>query len=223
MHPPILLVGPSGVGKSTVAELLQKHLRSTALVALTDPAKEFGREVFGFSVECLWGPSSRRSTPYPAYDTSVAWELAQARSRASHMAWAAELLGCSKLDPEIERLRTVIETWFAEVPKQAWSPRDFCVSFCETLKSTYRHDIWTSRTARQMKEYVRYERVPVVTDLRPDWTAEITALRTTTPTPVVWEITRGCAYAKLDDADVYIDNDGSEEQLRQQVIVALES
>lgn len=58
-----MIIGVSGVagsGKSTTADFLANNHGFVA-IALADPMKRFCREIFGFTNEQLWGPSSSRN------------------------------------------------------------------------------------------------------------------------------------------------------------------
>lgn len=67
------ITGLAGAGKDTVADLLVKG-HGFVKVSLADPMKRFCKEVFGFTVEQLWGPSELRNAPdlryvrVPAHD-----------------------------------------------------------------------------------------------------------------------------------------------------------
>ena len=56
------LTGQAGAGKSTVARMLVEDHGFTE-VALADPLKRICRDVFAFTDEQLWGPSSKRNEP----------------------------------------------------------------------------------------------------------------------------------------------------------------
>lgn len=58
--PIVLLSGPAGSGKDTVAGLLAKHT-GAATLAMADPMKALVRDLFGFTDDQLSGPSARRS------------------------------------------------------------------------------------------------------------------------------------------------------------------
>jgi hypothetical protein len=58
--------GSAGSGKDTAANFLVEDHDFKA-IALADPLKRFCREVYGFSVEQLWGPSETRNIPDPRY------------------------------------------------------------------------------------------------------------------------------------------------------------
>lgn len=60
------LCGQAGAGKDTVADFLVKN-HGFVKVALADPLKRICREVFDFSDEQLWGPSSERNKPDERY------------------------------------------------------------------------------------------------------------------------------------------------------------
>lgn len=58
--PIIILAGEAGSGKDTVGAYLAQSYNAVT-IALADPMKRFARDVFGFSVESLWGPSEARN------------------------------------------------------------------------------------------------------------------------------------------------------------------
>lgn len=60
------LCGQAGVGKDTVADFLVKN-HGFVKVALADPLKRICKEVFDFSDNQLWGPSSERNKPDSRY------------------------------------------------------------------------------------------------------------------------------------------------------------
>lgn len=64
-----MIVGISGLagsGKDTCADFLVRD-HGFAKVALADPLKRIAADVFGFSYEQLWGPSSMRNAPDTRY------------------------------------------------------------------------------------------------------------------------------------------------------------
>lgn len=65
----IVLCGVSGSGKSTLGDHFNNRFwyRGTAFA---DPLKRAAQEIFGFSDEHLWGPSSSREVPYTAFEFS---------------------------------------------------------------------------------------------------------------------------------------------------------
>lgn len=60
------LAGLAGSGKDTVADFLVKNHGFTK-VAFADPLKRICRDVYDFSKEQLWGPSSKRNAPDKRY------------------------------------------------------------------------------------------------------------------------------------------------------------
>ncbi len=60
------MTGLAGSGKDTVADILVRD-HAFAKVALADPLKRICKEVFQFTDEQLWGPSSMRNTPDVRY------------------------------------------------------------------------------------------------------------------------------------------------------------
>lgn len=61
------LTGRAGSGKDTVADILVAR-HGFKKIALADPMKRFCQEIFGFTVEQLWGPSEKRNEPDPRWD-----------------------------------------------------------------------------------------------------------------------------------------------------------
>lgn len=62
----IVLFGVSNSGKSTLGKLFEQHF-GFINIAFADPIKRIVKDVFGFSDEDLYGPSDKRSTPYPEF------------------------------------------------------------------------------------------------------------------------------------------------------------
>lgn len=64
--PLIVLSGEAGAGKDSVAKILvEKH--GWELFSLSAPMKRFAEDMFGFSKEQLYGPSSARNAPDPRW------------------------------------------------------------------------------------------------------------------------------------------------------------
>lgn len=60
------ICGLAGAGKDTTADILCRS-HGFAKLAFADPMKRFAKEVFDFSHEQMWGPSSARNAPDPRY------------------------------------------------------------------------------------------------------------------------------------------------------------
>lgn len=60
------ITGPAGSGKDTAAAFLIKN-HGFARIGMADKLKRICRNVFGFSEEQLWGPSSARNAPDERY------------------------------------------------------------------------------------------------------------------------------------------------------------
>lgn len=71
--PIVMIVGPAGSGKDTVAGMLAEH--GGVCIAQADPMKRFAREVFKFTDDQLWGPSENRNAPDPRGTSSDTWEM----------------------------------------------------------------------------------------------------------------------------------------------------
>lgn len=62
----IVLSGDAGAGKDSVAKILVEH-HGWKLYSLAAPLKRFGADMFGFTDEQLYGPSSARNAPDPRW------------------------------------------------------------------------------------------------------------------------------------------------------------
>lgn len=81
----ILLVGKAGSGKDTVADILVRD-HAFVKIAFADPLKRICRDVYDFTDEQLWGPSSARNAPdlrYPRPPVTN-WERDGHRSDMRH-------------------------------------------------------------------------------------------------------------------------------------------
>jgi hypothetical protein len=64
-YPILLIVGPAGSGKDSVADALAANIYGSENIALASPLKEIAKAVFGFSDRQLYGPSEARSEEIP--------------------------------------------------------------------------------------------------------------------------------------------------------------
>lgn len=75
--PIILLVGQAGSGKDTVAGFLVENHGAIA-IAQADPMKRLASDIFWFTEDQLWGPSSSRNAVDAAFNEPNAWVVAEA-------------------------------------------------------------------------------------------------------------------------------------------------
>lgn len=107
--------GRAGSGKDTAAEhIISKH--HYCRVAFADPIKQFSMEVFGFSMNSLWGSSKERSkvdTRYKSYCTvkgpDAAWKLARERYEEFAPTWVDYV---AKEHADLAFVREELDTWF---------------------------------------------------------------------------------------------------------------
>jgi len=109
--PIIILAGNAGSGKDTVGSYLVAKYGAVT-VAQADPMKRFAAEVFGFSEEQLWGPSSSRNAPD---EVTVGNRLAISHRFVAYTmrAWQEELFG-QVIPKHVDRDRamSVLNHWF---------------------------------------------------------------------------------------------------------------
>lgn len=90
--------GQAGSGKDTVADHLIKSHRFTR-VALADPLKRFGQEVFGFTNAQLWGASHFRNEADIRYSVnSRSWEDALENLKQRGFDFVTDVLGEESLE-----------------------------------------------------------------------------------------------------------------------------
>lgn len=79
--PIIVICGKAGSGKDTVASIIKELVPRTSTIAFSDPLKEFGAELFGFSAEQLYGPSQNRNAIDERYNFRAMWDKMRDHSK----------------------------------------------------------------------------------------------------------------------------------------------
>ena len=114
MNTPILILGgTAGSGKDTVADFLVKNHRAVK-VALADPMKRLARQVFVFSDDQLWGPSSSRNAADQRFATGQAYNEAAANLRRCGAAWIADVMPSASAQRRAEAFRK-LKSWYQEL------------------------------------------------------------------------------------------------------------
>lgn len=109
----ITINGEADNGKDYVADWLSNRF-NLVKIALADPMKRFARQLFGFQVENLWGPSEKRNE---ILDAAPIWSTALQQLHVMHqfvVAVVPETLGVSA------RVRAFdgIQSWFTGLRRQ---------------------------------------------------------------------------------------------------------
>ncbi len=107
--PIILLAGEAGSGKDTVGNYIANHYRGICL-GQADPMKRFCRNVFGFTVDQLWGSTETRNAVVPF--NSLQFLGARAAFKEHAGPWIDSVLPAGA-DPEIALIR--LGSWMAAV------------------------------------------------------------------------------------------------------------
>ncbi len=137
--PIILLCGQAGSGKDTVGAHLASVYNGVD-IALADPMKRMAAEIFGFSVEQLWGPSANRNTPDTRfrYGTSGNYEHAEGKLEGVASDWFPVLFPGLPLEP-IER---AFARWFVDCVQNGEDNNGLTPRFAlQTLGTEFGRDI----------------------------------------------------------------------------------
>jgi len=86
-NPIVTLFGKAGSGKSTVASLIHANVPNTNIIAFSDPIKELGYSLFGFSDDQLYGPSEKRNVIDQRYNFRAMWDKVEQAAPAMGLAW----------------------------------------------------------------------------------------------------------------------------------------
>ena len=109
--PIIILAGQAGSGKDTVGAYLAQSYNAVA-IAQADPMKRFARDVFGFSVDSLWGPSESRNADQDFDDDEV-------RNTYKRYVRAAVVFVAEMLPPHQQKTGSeMLDVWFKRVMEQ---------------------------------------------------------------------------------------------------------
>lgn len=118
--PIIILVGPAGAGKDTVASFMAKNHGAVTL-AHADPMKRLAKLVFGFTEDQLWGPSESRNGADVRYADRRNWDHAEhVLWSPAVMEWILDLFG-AMVDDEFNRRRGALLQWLENLRTSTFS------------------------------------------------------------------------------------------------------
>lgn len=121
MTPIILLSGEAGSGKDTVAAIIKEELPSTILIAQADPMKRFASQVFEFTDQQLWGPSSERNKADQRFLDEHAWEKAEYNLLRFASDWIKDTLPEFTADMRHQAYLALVE-WFNVLAQDHYDP-----------------------------------------------------------------------------------------------------
>ncbi len=122
-YPVLMLVGPAGSGKDTIAAALCKKLTGAVDVAQADPMKRLAAKLFGFTKAQLWGPSMMRNAVDPAWTSERMTSALRDYNAGQHLPlgvgdfvnrWLQDLFQREGGDYRQEA-RTHLECWYHNV------------------------------------------------------------------------------------------------------------
>ncbi len=103
--------GQAGAGKDEVAgRFVQEH--GFVQVALADPLKRLGYNVFDFTEKQLWGPSKHRNEVDRGYSEGVQWDIALMNLGSYGPVWSADVGGWNLESEEAHLAHQKLEDWF---------------------------------------------------------------------------------------------------------------
>lgn len=118
--PIILLAGSAGSGKDTAGSWISQNYRGVT-VAQADPLKRFVKDVFGFSVEQLWGPSNSRNAAVPELQDRMGTIISNFDAHAED--WIEEILPDFDFDTAMESLKEWFGRTLSSITEAPASPR----------------------------------------------------------------------------------------------------
>lgn len=145
--------GQIGSGKDTVADYACDSY-GFVKIALADPIKSFGYDVFTFTKTQLWGPSDARNGIDERYHSEDAWNEAQ---------WRLEMYGHEYIENLLDTTDTVVVAeafaslvhWFLWLRSKytgALSPRIMLQTLGTEWGRTLSPDVWVNAMIRSAKK-----------------------------------------------------------------------
>jgi hypothetical protein len=148
-YPITIICGNAGSGKDTLASYMVKRGKqlgqNIGTIAQAAPLKDFGKTVFGFSDEQLYGPSQCRNGHDPRYDTDTAWNVAYGRMVANPQ-FATLFCTGALLISETE-MRAKLSDWFTYYCskfKGCVTPRNMLQQLGTEFGRALGEDIWSN-------------------------------------------------------------------------------
>lgn len=147
--------GHTGAGKDLVADHLV-YTHGFTQVALADPIKRFGYNVFLFSGNQLWGPSDQKNRVDPRYagKANSAWDFALGRLEAYGRSYCTSVLGTDDIDDVTDAYNALVHWffWLRNNYGANLSPRVMLQTLgTEWGRERVSQDIWIDYALRNVK------------------------------------------------------------------------
>lgn len=142
--------GKAGSGKDTVAKYLVDNHGFIAM-SLADEMKRFGKRIFGFTDNQLWGPSANRNAIDERYCTHMSWDEAEAKLEKEGLAWCKFLFPNGDVQPHF----LALVEWFSVLRAQygcdwgqkgSLSPRVMLQTIGTEFGRTRNENVWIDAT-----------------------------------------------------------------------------
>lgn len=144
----ICIAGAKGVGKSTTATLISRHVPHARQVAFATPIKTFLRHVFDLSDDQLYGPSDLREqwlplTRGPFRFASADWHAITGRFHEARDLFAVSMAQWAKCDVDAAQ-RALTDWWHCTLNQYLITPRGLLQRLGTDCGRSLDPDIWVN-------------------------------------------------------------------------------
>lgn len=168
----IALLGTAGSGKDTAAKYIREFISPAITLALADPLKEFGKQVFDFLDSNLYGSSSLRNHKFSEWSQPERWTIAARAMFRYAPEWSRRVLLAFDEAPEHLRLLDAVGKWFYDLRAETLdsgglSARRMLQTLGTECGRRVTPDIWANYGLHRAEGFLRNDtRAVIITDCR---------------------------------------------------------
>lgn len=165
-------LGSSGSGKNAAATFVRQTLPGCVELSFAEPLKEFGREVFDFSSETLYGSSKKRNELFKDFETPERWAVARSACLRFAPSWSAKVLLTFDDSPLARTLSEKVTDWFFSLREESLGKGLTARRMLQTLGTecgrAVSQDVWVNYGIYRAEEYLREPEcsAALITDVR---------------------------------------------------------